>query len=196
MKTLSGFLLITLAGLVSFGVVNLNQQSQIYEMRRLETKQGKSIKNWVTKEITVYSKEDLKKKLNDLEYEVTQNDGTERAGTSPLDKNYEPGIYVDKISGEPLYLSIHKYDSGTGWPSFYDVIKSNVVEKSDHHLIYTRTEVRSKDADSHLGHVFDDGPQDKTGLRYCMNGAALNFIPLNEMEAKGYGEFVKQIKGK
>lgn len=196
MKTLSGFLLITLAGLVSFGVVNLNQQSQIYEMRRLETKQGKSIKNWVTKEITVYSKEDLKKKLNDLEYEVTQNDGTERAGTSPLDKNYEPGIYVDKISGEPLYLSIHKYDSGTGWPSFYDVIKSNVIEKSDHHLIYTRTEVRSKDADSHLGHVFDDGPQDKTGLRYCMNGAALNFIPLNEMEAKGYGEFVKQIKGK
>ena len=196
MKTLSGFLLITLAGLVSFGVVNLNQQSQIYEMRRLETKQSKSIKNWVTKEITVYSKEDLKKKLNDLEYEVTQNDGTERAGTSPLDKNYEPGIYVDKISGEPLYLSIHKYDSGTGWPSFYDVIKSNVVEKSDHHLIYTRTEVRSKDADSHLGHVFDDGPQDKTGLRYCMNGAALNFIPLNEMEAKGYGEFVKQIKGK
>ena len=196
MKTLSGFLLITLAGLVSFGVVNLNQQSQIYEMRRLETKQGKSIKNWVTKEITVYSKEDLKKKLNDLEYEVTQNDGTERAGTSPLDKNYEPGIYVDKISGEPLYLSIHKYDSGTGWPSFYDVIKSNVIEKSDHHLIYTRTEVRSKDADSHLGHVFDDGPQDKTGLLYCMNGAALNFIPLNEMEAKGYGEFVKQIKGK
>ena len=196
MKTLSGFLLITLAGLVSFGVVNLNQQSQIYEMRRLETKQGKSIKNWVTKEITMYSKEDLKKKLNDLEYEVTQNDSTERAGTSPLDKNYEPGIYVDKISGEPLYLSIHKYDSGTGWPSFYDVIKSNVVEKSDHHLIYTRTEVRSKDADSHLGHVFDDGPQDKTGLRYCMNGAALNFIPLNEMEAKGYGEFVKQIKGK
>ena len=196
MKTLSGFLLITLAGLVSFGVVNLNQQSQIYEMRRLETKQGKSIKNWVTKEIKVYSKEDLKKKLNDLEYEVTQNDGTERAGTSPLDKNYEPGIYVDKISGEPLYLSIHKYDSGTGWPSFYDVIKSNVIEKSDHHLIYTRTEVRSKDADSHLGHVFDDGPQDKTGLRYCMNGAALNFIPLNEMEAKGYGEFVKQIKGK
>ena len=196
MKTLSGFLLITLAGLISFGVVNLNEQSQIYEMRRLETKQGKSIKNWVTKEIKVYSKEDLKKKLNDLEYEVTQNDGTERAGTSPLDKNYEPGIYVDKISGEPLYLSIHKYDSGTGWPSFYDVIKSNVIEKSDHHLIYTRTEVRSKDADSHLGHVFDDGPQDKTGLRYCMNGAALNFIPLNEMEAKGYGEFVKQIKGK
>ena len=196
MKTLSGFLLITLAGLVSFGVVNLNQQSQIYEMRRLETKQDKSIKNWVTKEVKVYSKEDLKKKLNELEYEVTQNDGTERAGTSPLDKNYEPGIYVDKISGEPLYLSIHKYDSGTGWPSFYDVIKSNVVEKSDHHLIYTRTEVRSKDADSHLGHVFDDGPQDKTGLRYCMNGAALNFIPLNEMEAKGYGEFVKQIKGK
>ena len=196
MKTLSGFLLITLAGLVSFGVVNLNQQSQIYEMRRLETKQGKSIKNWVTKEVKVYSKEDLKKKLNELEYEVTQNDGTERAGTSPLDKNYEPGIYVDKISGEPLYLSIHKYDSGTGWPSFYDVIKSNVIEKSDHHLIYTRTEVRSKDADSHLGHVFDDGPQDKTGLRYCMNGAALNFIPLNEMEAKGYGEFVKQIKGK
>ena len=129
MKTLSGFLLITLAGLISFGVVNLNEQSQIYEMRRLETKQGKSIKNWVTKEIKVYSKEDLKKKLNDLEYEVTQNDGTERAGTSPLDKNYEPGIYVDKISGEPLYLSIHKYDSGT------------------------RTEVRSKDADSHLGHV-------------------------------------------
>ena len=195
MKTLSGFLLIALAALISLGVVNLKEQSQIHEMRRLETKQGKSIKNWVTKEIKVYSKEDLKKKLNELEYEVTQNDGTERAGTSPLDKNYEPGIYVDKVSGEPLYLSIHKYDSGTGWPSFYDVIKSNVVEKSDHHLIYTRTEVRSKDADSHLGHVFNDGPKDKTGLRYCMNGAALTFIPVAQMEEKGYGEFIKQIKG-
>lgn len=195
MKALSGLLLITLAALISLGVVNLNEQSQIHEMRRLEAKQGKSIKNWVTKEVKVYSKEDLKKKLSDLEYKVTQEDGTERAGTSALDKNYEPGIYVDKISGEPLYLSIHKYDSGTGWPSFYDVIKSNVIKKTDNKLWRERIEIRSKDGDSHLGHLFNDGPQDKTGLRYCMNGAALDFIPLKDMEEKGYGEFVKQIKG-
>lgn len=136
----------------------------------------------------------LKTQLDELAYKVTQEEGTERAGTSPLDKNYERGIYVDILSGEPLFSSRDKYDSGTGWPSFTKPIKEGAVtEHEDKRLFTTRTEVRSKIADNHLGHVFPDGPIDQGGLRYCMNGVALRFIPEAEMEESGYGEFLKDL---
>lgn len=141
------------------------------------------------------NKDILENQLEALTFKVTQEEGTERAGTSPLDKNYEPGIYVDILSGEPLYSSKDKYDSGTGWPSFTKPITSTAVtEHEDRKLFTTRTEIRSAIADNHLGHVFTDGPKDSTGLRYCMNGVALKFIPLGEMEAAGYGDFIKYVE--
>lgn len=147
---------------------------------------------------TDYQKPDeneLKEKLDDVSFNVTQKEGTERAGTSPLDKNYEPGIYVDVLSGEPLFSSKDKYDSGSGWPSFTKPIQKEAVsERSDQKLFTARTEIRSSIADNHLGHVFTDGPKDSTGLRYCMNGAALKFIPKAEMEAAGYGDLLQYIE--
>lgn len=132
--------------------------------------------------------------LDPTAFKVTQHEGTERAGTSPLDKNYEPGIYVDILSGEPLFSSRDKFDSGTGWPSFVKPIAREVVtEHEDNTFFSTRTEVRSTIADNHLGHVFPDGPRDRGGMRYCMNGVALRFIPKAEMEAAGYGEFIDQV---
>lgn len=132
--------------------------------------------------------------LDPLVYKVTQEDGTERSGTSPLDKNYEPGIYVDVLSGEPLFSSRDKFDSGTGWPSFTQPITPTAVtEHEDRKLFVTRTEIRSAIADNHLGHVFPDGPQDRGGLRYCMNGAALRFVPLADMAAAGYGDFIQYV---
>ncbi len=129
----------------------------------------------------------LRATLSPMAYTVTQEDGTERAGTSPLDKNYERGIYVDVVSGEPLFSSRDKFDSGTGWPSFVAPITPEAVtEHVDKKLFSTRTEIRSRYADSHLGHVFSDGPRDRGGLRYCMNGVALRFIPEAEMVATGY----------
>ncbi len=129
----------------------------------------------------------LRVTLSPIAYSVTQEDGTERAGTSPLDKNYERGIYVDVVSGEPLFSSRDKFDSGTGWPSFVAPITPEAVtEHVDKKLFSTRTEIRSRYADSHLGHVFPDGPRDRGGLRYCMNGVALRFIPEAEMVAAGY----------
>lgn len=140
------------------------------------------------------SREELKKTLDPEAYHVTQEGGTERPGTSELDKRSGAGIYVDIVSGEPLYSSKDKYDAGCGWPSFSKTITDNVVkEKEDHKLFMKRTEVRSKLADSHLGHVFDDGPKDKGGLRYCINGAALRFVPKEQMEAQGYGEYVQFV---
>ncbi len=140
------------------------------------------------------SDEVLRQQLSDIEYRVTQEDSTERAGTSELDKNYEPGIYVDVVSGEPLFSSRDKYDSGTGWPSFVRPINDTAVTlHEDKKLFSTRTEVRSRFADSHLGHVFPDGPADRGGMRYCMNGAALRFIPQAEMEAAGYGLWLSAV---
>ncbi len=139
--------------------------------------------------------EALEGQLTPLEYQVTQEEGTERSGTSPLDKNYTPGIYVDIVSGEPLFSSREKYDSGSGWPSFVAPIAADAVTlHEDRRLFSERTEVRSTHADSHLGHVFPDGPQDRGGQRYCMNGAALRFIPKAEMEAAGYGAWLSLVE--
>ena len=133
---------------------------------------------------------ELAQKLTPLQYKVTQRDGTEAPFQNEYWDNKRPGIYVDLVSGEALFSSLDKFDSGTGWPSFTKPLEeSNVVEKSDRSLLMERTEVRSRGGDCHLGHVFEDGPA-PTGLRYCMNSAALRFIPVDQLEQEGYGKYL------
>ena len=133
--------------------------------------------------------------LSPEEFHVTQRSGTERPGTGKYLSNKEPGIYVDIVSGEPLFASGDKYESGCGWPSFTKPIEPAYVEElQDASLGMVRTEVRSKHGDSHLGHVFPDGPPDRGGLRYCINSASLRFIHRDDMEAEGYGEYLNQVE--
>lgn len=146
------------------------------------------------KDASTMNKEELKKKLTPLQYHVTCENGTERAFQNEYWNNKAPGIYVDVVSGEPLFASVHKYDSGTGWPSFWQPLnKETIVEKSDASHGMVRTEIRSKKSDSHLGHVFNDGPN-PTGLRYCINSASLRFIPKEKLAEEGYGKFLELFK--
>ena len=134
-------------------------------------------------------------KLNPEQYRVTQQSATERPGTGEYLYNKEPGIYVDIVSGEPLFASSDKFDSGCGWPSFTKpIVPANVNELRDTSHGMIRTEVRSTHGDSHLGHVFDDGPEERGGLRYCINSAALRFIHRDDMEAEGYGQYLDQVE--
>jgi peptide methionine sulfoxide reductase msrA/msrB len=138
---------------------------------------------------------ELKTKLTDIQYDVTQKEGTEKPFDNAYDKNHEAGIYVDIASGEPLYSSSDKYESGTGWPSFVKPIDSQyIVEKTDTGFLGDRTEIRSKYGDNHVGHVFTDGPTDRGGMRYCMNSAALRFIPKEAMEKEGYGAYLQRVQ--
>ncbi|MEH7829218.1 peptide-methionine (R)-S-oxide reductase MsrB [Gemmobacter denitrificans] len=135
-------------------------------------------------------------RLTPEEYRVTQENGTERPFTGVYDKHFEPGIYVDVVSGEPLFSSDDKFDSGCGWPAFArPITDDHVVELNDTSHGMRRTEVRSTHGDSHLGHVFPDGPRDMGGLRYCINSASLRFIPRDRMEAEGYGDWLDRIGG-
>ena len=142
-----------------------------------------------------YSKEELKQRLSAMAYAVTQENATERPFTGQYDDFYEKGIYVDIVSGEPLFLSTDKYASGCGWPSFTKPIDKQVItEHSDLAYNMVRTEIRSRVANSHLGHVFPDGPKDRGGLRYCINGGALQFIPVSVMPQSGYEPLVSLVK--
>ena len=140
-------------------------------------------------------KEELKKKLSPMQYKVTQESGTERPFLNEFWMEKREGIYVDIVTGEPLFSSLEKFDSSCGWPSFAKPLKEGrIVQKTDKSFNSIRTEVRSKQGDSHLGHVFEDGPKDKGGLRYCINSASLKFIPKEEIEREGYEEYLKLFK--
>ena len=149
-------------------------------------------KGWDPMKWTKPADAEIKDRLTPLQYDVTQHEGTEPPFRNEFWDNHAPGIYVDVVSGEPLFSSLDKYDSGTGWPSFTKPLEpENVTERSDNKLFMRRTEVRSKHGDSHLGHVFPDGPREAGGQRYCMNSAALRFVPVDRLEAEGYGEYKK-----
>ncbi len=190
--TLCALILLTAAACQNPGVIAPPEKSVVQKEKEISMKNDNSVGVQTTVPDTCgwknFKKQEdaaLRKNLSPLQYEVTQRGGTEWAYTNEYNKNKRDGIYVDVVSGEPLFSSSDKYDSGTGWPSFTKPLEPFHVVKSPHDF-----EVRSKLADSHLGHVFPDGPQ-PTGLRYCINSAALRFIPKEELEKQGYGEYRK-----
>ncbi len=171
---------------LAIAVVSISQQAD-------ETKAGRTkpaTKGFAMTDFEKPSDEELRESLTPLQYAVTQKDGTEPSFQNEYWDNKSKGIYVDVVSGEPLFSSIDKYKSGTGWPSFTQPLEpDNVATKTDFKLILPRTEVRSKHAGSHLGHVFKDGPA-PTGLRYCLNSASMRFVPVEKLEEEGYGQYV------
>jgi methionine-R-sulfoxide reductase len=195
MKTLTKAILgltLVLLGALLVGSGTLNENSARMNDSATSRSMGKD--DMKTGHAVIPPDEELRRRLTPLQYKVTRENGTEPAFSNGYWNNHEPGIYVDIISSAPLFSSIDKYDSGTGWPSFTRPLDPNqIVEKKDRSWFLVRTEVRSKSSDAHLGHVFDDGPP-PTGLRYCINSAALRFIPEADLSKEGYKEYEKLFK--
>jgi methionine-R-sulfoxide reductase len=195
MNTMTSKILILLAACIAFGVFFFAKKESTRKEAISSMTQTITAGELLPRSAYANEKEDdLKKRLTPLQYSVTKQQDTERPFNNAYWDNKEEGIYVDIVSGAPLFSSKEKYKSGTGWPSFWKPINEvEIVEKADRGIFGARVEIRSKTGDAHLGHVFDDGPQ-PTGLRYCMNSAALTFIPKDKLEPLGYGEYLKLFK--